>query len=52
MEARKPGSRFYWYLFGAIMVLFIGILIYVYRQVRGQTIIMLDEKGQPVSGSK
>lgn len=50
MAAPRKGSRFYQVLFGAIMLLFVGILAYVYRQVKGQTIVLLDEKGRPVQG--
>jgi hypothetical protein len=49
MTAPKKGSRFYQVLFSAIMILFVGILVYVYRQVKGQTIVMLDDKGHPTS---
>jgi hypothetical protein len=47
MSAKKQGAEFFPVMFGLISLLFIGILIYVYRGARQANPVMLDEQGRP-----
>lgn len=44
--ARKNHTYFPWFL-GGVMLLFIGIMIYVYQGANEANPIMLDEHGRP-----
>ncbi|BDU75505.1 hypothetical protein [Mesoterricola sediminis] len=46
MDATRKAGRPYLLFFGAICVLFIGILVVTWRITRRATIVMLDEQGQ------
>ena len=48
----KPRGVFLIYFLGMVMVLFIGILIYVYVQAKKATPVMLDERGRPVLSNR
>ncbi len=45
MSNAKKGGGFFQLLLGGIMLLFIGILVYVYHESKLANPIMLDEKG-------
>lgn len=47
MRINRKGVAFFPIFFGAIMMLFLGILIYVYRGSRAANPVILDERGQP-----
>jgi len=47
MTTKKQGAAFFPVLFGLISLVFIGILIYVYRSARQANPVMLDEQGRP-----
>ena len=43
----KPRGAFLIYFLGMVMMLFIGILIYVWIQAKKANPVMLDENGHP-----
>lgn len=45
-DASKPRTFFPWFL-GGVMLLFIGIMIYVYQGAKEANPVMLDEHGRP-----
>jgi hypothetical protein len=47
MQPAKKSAWFYPTFFAAIMLLFIGILVYVYHESKLANPVMLDEKGSP-----
>lgn len=47
MQKAKSGGWRYIAMFGAIMALFIGILLYVYHEAKLANPVILDEKGRP-----
>ncbi|MBL0209355.1 MAG: hypothetical protein IPQ13_00335 [Holophagaceae bacterium] len=47
MTTKKQGAALFPLLFGLISLLFIGIMIYVYRGSRQADPVMLDEQGRP-----
>lgn len=49
MEDKRKAGRPYLFLFGAIFVLFIGILVVTWRISRHTTVVMLDEQGKVVA---
>jgi hypothetical protein len=47
MVKSKKGGWIYITFFGAVMALFIGILVYVYHESKLANPVILDEKGRP-----
>jgi hypothetical protein len=45
----KPRGAFLIYFLGMVMMLFIGILIYVWIATKKANPVMLDEKGHPLA---
>jgi hypothetical protein len=52
MAAQKRNGTFFPVFFGLIGVVFLGILLFVYRKVEQNRPVMLDEKGQIISTAK
>ncbi len=44
---KKPGGLFFAAFLGAVMVLFIGILLYTWYGAEQARPVILDEKGRP-----
>lgn len=52
MNDKKKGAATFPLLFGAISLVFIVILLFVYRLSRQANPIMLDEKGKPTNSAQ
>lgn len=47
MKTNKKGGWIYPAFFGCIVLLFIGIMVYVYHESKLANPVILDEKGRP-----
>lgn len=47
MKPNKKGAWFYPAFLAGVMLLFIGILVYVYHESKRANPVILDEKGRP-----
>jgi hypothetical protein len=52
MAAAKKGGAFFPVFFGMVGILFIGILLFVYRAVAHNRPVLLDEHGRAVDAAR
>lgn len=45
----KPRGAFLVYFLAAVMIFFVGVLIYVWVEAKKAAPVMLDERGHPIS---